>query len=128
MQRPPNALQRLEGVRLGAPVLGCQRVQHPVGRVGRERRGHPVTPDGDVALSPEGGQLVLRCRRQVVSLTNALKNKRTFRVTQGILLSLHSRLQTPNWESQMPKTRRPQQGRQPSKERENFRKKRNDKL
>ena len=29
-----------------------------------------------------------------------------------------------NWESQMAKTQRPQQGRQPSKERENFRKKR----
>ena len=28
----------------------------------------------------------------------------------------------PNWESQTPKTQRSQQGRQPSKERENFRK------
>ena len=35
---------------------------------------------------------------------------------------IDSKLQTPNWENLMPKARRSQQGRQPSEERENYRK------
>ena len=41
-----------------------------------------------------------------------------------IIIIITFKTANPNWESQMPKTQRPQQGRQPSKERENFRKKR----
>ena len=57
-------------------------------------------------------------------LGGGLCSPSAFLVVVVIAVVITFQTASPNWEGQKPKTRRPQQERQASKERENFRKKR----